>query len=120
MAQSHTSYSRLGLDSEGTDLLCRLVEEHKRGAEAQGTEPQVYGAKITGGGSGGTVCLLGYASPAATTTVNELSEKYCQATGHRPVVFRSSSMGAFEFGHLRIRYLSAREGGANGSALTPF
>ena len=50
MYESHSSYSRCGLGSERTDEIVELARQH----ESSG----IYGAKITGGGSGGTVCLL--------------------------------------------------------------
>jgi L-arabinokinase len=50
MYQSHTSYSICGLGDPQTDELVDMVKQQQgRG---------VYGAKITGGGSGGTVCVL--------------------------------------------------------------
>lgn len=52
MLQSHVSYSGVGLGSQNTDLLVSLVEE-------LGPARGLFGAKITGGGSGGTVCVLG-------------------------------------------------------------
>ena len=52
MYQSHESYSACGLNSEGPDLLVKLVR-------AAGPGQGLYGAKITGGGSGGTVAVLG-------------------------------------------------------------
>lgn len=48
MYQSHESYSRCGLGSKRTDEIVTLAKN----------TPGVYGAKITGGGNGGTVCLL--------------------------------------------------------------
>ena len=54
MYQSHASYSACGLGSPGTDKIVQLVREEGR---AQG----LYGARITGGGSGGTVAILGRA-----------------------------------------------------------
>lgn len=48
MYQSHESYSRCGLGSPRTDDIVTLAK----------TTPGIYGAKITGGGNGGTVCLL--------------------------------------------------------------
>jgi len=48
MDQSHKSYSLCGLGSERTDEIVALSKN----------TPGVYGAKITGGGNGGTVCLL--------------------------------------------------------------
>ncbi len=51
MYASHASYSACGLGSDGTDLLVDL-------ARAAGAADGIYGAKITGGGSGGTVAIL--------------------------------------------------------------
>src|SRR5689334_11280151 len=51
MYQSHASYSACGLGSAGTD---RLVELVRQAGPASG----LYGAKITGGGAGGTVAVL--------------------------------------------------------------
>ena len=48
MYQSHESYSLCGLGSPRTDEIVALA----KGASG------IYGAKITGGGNGGTVCLL--------------------------------------------------------------
>lgn len=53
MYESHQSYSSCGLGNERTDEIVQMVKE-------QGTESGLYGAKITGGGSGGTVCILAY------------------------------------------------------------
>src|SRR5262249_45566728 len=48
MYLSHESYSACGLGSDGTDLLVKLARE-------AGEPHGIFGAKITGGGSGGTV-----------------------------------------------------------------
>jgi len=48
MYQAHESYSLCGLGSDRTDEIVSLARK----------APGVYGAKITGGGNGGTVCLL--------------------------------------------------------------
>ncbi len=50
MKQSHKSYSICGLGSDRTDEITYLSNQFE----------SIYGAKITGGGSGGTVCLLAY------------------------------------------------------------
>jgi L-arabinokinase len=52
----------------------------------------LYGAKITGGGSGGTVAILGRhdAGPA----VDELAREYTERTGRETYVFCGSSPGA--------------------------
>jgi len=54
MAQSHASYSACGLGSDATDALAEAVR-------AAGPAHGLFGAKITGGGSGGTVAVLGRA-----------------------------------------------------------
>lgn len=48
MYESHESYSACGLGSDRTDEIVALAKK----------SPGIYGAKITGGGNGGTVCLL--------------------------------------------------------------
>ncbi len=59
--QSHASYSRCGLGSDGTDRIVALVKAEAEAAAGRGERPALYGAKITGGGSGGaipeTMCL---------------------------------------------------------------
>jgi L-arabinokinase len=52
MYQSHASYSACGLGSNGTDRLVELVRD-------AGAAAGLYGAKITGGGSGGVGCGRG-------------------------------------------------------------
>ena len=58
MYQSHVSYGMCGLGSDGTDKLVELVRQSAQ--EKKGPNEGLYGAKITGGGSGGTVCVLAY------------------------------------------------------------
>ena len=60
MYESHASYSACGLGSTGTDLIVDLVK-------SAGADQGLFGAKITGGGSGGTVAVLG----------NRTAEKVC-------------------------------------------
>jgi L-arabinokinase len=93
MYQSHASYSACGLGFVGTDLLVELV----RGRAG------LYGAKITGGGSGGTVAVLG--SSDAYESVLQVAEEYERRTGHRPHVFSGSSPGSAVFGCLSLRSL---------------
>ena len=52
MYESHASYAACGLGSRGTDLIVDLVR-------AEGAAAGLYGARITGGGSGGTVAVIG-------------------------------------------------------------
>ena len=94
MYQSHASYSKCGLGSDGTDLLVEL-------AKAAGPEAGIYGAKITGGGSGGTVAVLAEAN--AAERVRRIAADYAEQTGRTPYFFEGSSDGS----HLR----AARVGG---------
>ena len=94
MYQSHASYSACGLGSAGTDRLVELVRE-------AGTDAGLYGAKITGGGSGGTVAVLG--RRGAEVALAEVARRYAEETGHTPHVFGGSSPGAASFGHIRLR-----------------
>ncbi len=94
MYQSHDSYSACGLNSEGTDLLVKLVRE-------AGPAEGLYGAKITGGGSGGTVAVLG--DNTSGPSITRLAEKYACQTGHQPYIFTGSSSGSATFGHLKMK-----------------
>jgi len=89
MYESHKSYSDCGLGSRGTDLIVNLVRTAGR---AKG----LYGARITGGGSGGTVVILGRSD--AGGVIKQIVENYTDATGYRPHVFSGSSPGAASFG----------------------
>lgn len=93
MYESHTSYSACGLGSEGTDLLVRLVRE-------AGPGRGLYGARITGGGSGGTVAVLGRAD--AGGAIENVVEKYEAQTGYRPHIFSGSSPGSSVFEFIRL------------------
>jgi L-arabinokinase len=93
MYQSHASYKACGLSVAGTDRLVELVRE---AGPAQG----LYGAKITGGGSGGTVAVLGHGDVRAS--IHGIAGKYERETGHRPYIFDGSSPGGAAFGHLKL------------------
>jgi galactokinase len=93
MYASHASYSDCGLGADGTDLLVELVRRAGPGAG-------LFGAKITGGGSGGTVAILGKAD--AGPAVAEVARRYQEETGRRPYVFEDSSPGACAFGVRRL------------------
>src|SRR5262247_1972368 len=93
MYQSHASYSACGLGSAATD---RIVELAREAGPGQG----IYGAKIPGGGSGGTVAILSHRDAGAA--VARVAEKYASETGYQPYIFYSSSPGSAEFGHLRL------------------
>jgi L-arabinokinase len=91
MYRSHASYSACGLGSDGTDRLIDLVGE-------MGPPRGLFGAKITGGGSGGTVAVFG--TEAARGVVHHIARWYEQETGVPAYVFDGSGPGAQELGVL--------------------
>lgn len=104
MYGSHRSYSRrCGLGARETDLLVRLVR-------AAGPEQGLYGAKITGGGSGGTVAVLletdpdGRPAPHAARALEVLAACYAQQVGHPPGLITGSRPGAEEIGTRTVRW----------------
>jgi L-arabinokinase len=93
MHESHASYSACGLGSEGTD---RLVAMARQAGPSRG----VHGAKITGGGSGGTVALLTDAD--AGEIVYTIARQYAEESGRDACVFEGSSPGAARTGTVRL------------------
>ena len=93
MYESHASYSACGLGSDGTDRLVTLARE-------AGTAAGIYGAKITGGGSGGTVALL--ADAQAGDAVRAIARRYTDESGRDAHVFEGSSPGAARVGAIRL------------------
>jgi L-arabinokinase len=89
MYGSHASYGQCGLGSPGTDRLVELVRR-------AGTGSGLYGARITGGGSGGTVAVFGRRDAGAA--IARVAEAYERDTGYRPHVFAGSSPGVLAFG----------------------
>lgn len=85
MYSSHDSYSQCGLGSEETDQLVDMVRD-------SGSANGLFGAKITGGGSGGTVAVLG--REGAEKTIQDIVRQYAKITGYAPFVFAGSSSGA--------------------------
>ncbi|KAL4205295.1 hypothetical protein AMTRI_Chr01g113890 [Amborella trichopoda] len=100
--QCHYSYSDCGLGSDGTDRLVKLVQEmqHRKNGREHGT---LFGAKITGGGSGGSVCVIGRNCIRSSEEILEIQQRYKAATGYLPFIFEGSSPGAGKFGYLRLR-----------------
>ena len=89
MYESHASYGRCGLGSTGTDRLVELVR-------AEGPAAGLYGARITGGGSGGTVAVIG--RRGAAPAIARVADAYEQQAGYRPHIFAGSSPGVVMFG----------------------
>jgi galactokinase len=95
MLESHRSYSeRINLGSAETDLLVKLAMD-------VGPSGGVYGAKITGGGSGGTVAVLGEDS-RIEDAANRIAAQYHAETGIEPTVVSGSLPGAAEAGLRRL------------------
>lgn len=91
MYASHVSYTRdAQLGADECDLLVELV----RANEHEG----LYGAKITGGGSGGTVAVLANESARADAAIGAIMAEYAKRTGRQPEAFLASSPGAWATG----------------------
>jgi galactokinase len=93
MYESHASYSACGLGSRGTDTIVEFVR-------AEGPAMGLYGARITGGGCGGTVAILGRAD--AGPAVERVVRRYQNITGYNPFVFSGTSNGASSVGTLSL------------------
>jgi galactokinase len=93
MYESHASYSACGLGSPGTDRLVELVQR-------EGPSSGLYGARITGGGSGGTIAVLG--QDEASSAIERVAAAYEAMTGYRPYIFSGSSEGVASFGAHRF------------------
>jgi galactokinase len=98
MYASHHSYTNdamLGADE--CDLLVKLA----RDSEPAG----LYGAKITGGGGGGTVAVLADISPRADAAIAEILVLYEQQTGRRAELLAGTSPGAWQVGTVVVSAL---------------
>jgi L-arabinokinase len=94
MFQSHWSYTECGLGCDETDQLIEFVRRN-RGDDA------LFGAKITGGGAGGTVAVLG--SQDGAEAFQKVIDDYTKLRGVAPYVMEGSSIGADRFGIQVIR-----------------
>ncbi len=95
MYESHQGYTECGLGSEATDLIVNLVR-------AEGKSNELYGAKITGGGAGGTVAILGTTSARSEEAFRRVVANFRAATGREPYIFDGSSVGADRFGIVEL------------------
>ncbi len=95
MYGSHWSYgNRCAMGSPETDLLVNFVRE-------AGPRKGLFGAKITGGGSGGTVAVL--AADGTDDLLAEIMERYHDRTDSEPRVFTKSSPGAEAVGTIEFK-----------------
>jgi L-arabinokinase len=86
--QSYTQDAMLGADE------CDLLVELARNREGDG----IFGAKITGGGSGGTVAILAEDKLQVDDALAEMMREYQARTGRVPHQFRGASDGAWPAG----------------------
>jgi L-arabinokinase len=79
MYQSHQSYTDCGLGHQRTDQLVQMVRE-------KGERKGLYGARVSGGGNGGTVCILcsGLSGPEAA---RDLHREYAESLGEEVEFF---------------------------------
>ncbi len=93
MYASHWSYGqRCGMSSIEADILVGLIRE-------AGSARGFFGAKVTGGGCGGTLAVFLADTPAAREALDAACAAYTQKTGFHPTVLTGSSPGALAFGH---------------------
>lgn len=95
MYESHQGYTECGLGSEATDLIVKLVR-------AEGKQNELYGAKITGGGAGGTVAILGTLNAKSAEAFRRVAANFHALTGRAPYIFEGSSVGADRFGVVEL------------------
>lgn len=86
MYQSHASYSRCGLGNDRTDEIVRF-------ARAGGDYGGIHGAKITGGGGGGVVCLL-CEGRKGMMSAEAIADQFSRDYRTPKRIFKGSSEGA--------------------------
>jgi galactokinase len=101
MYGAHDSYrENCHLSTAEVDFLVDAVRQ-------RGVKAGLYGAKITGGGAGGTVAVFGTLA-ALQKQLPEIAVAYQRRVGVMPDIFDGTSPGAMEFGTRRYAF------GANG------
>ena len=86
MYQSHDSYSDVGLGNNHTDLIVQMIKQ-------AGSSSGVYGARVTGGGCGGTVVILCYGKEGKQAA-KEIFNAYKKQIKKRIIFFEGSNNGA--------------------------
>ncbi len=87
MYAAHESYGKCGLGDPNTDILVEKVKEI-------GPSRGLYGARITGGGSGGTVCILARKGEGENQA-KVLWKNYQQEFNIETKFFEGSSAGGY-------------------------
>lgn len=97
MYGAHASYrDNCGLSVEEVDFLVEAVRR-------RGPQSGLYGAKITGGGTGGTVAVFGTLA-ALAAEIPKIAVEYSRRVGVMPDIFEGTSPGAMEFGSRRYGF----------------
>jgi galactokinase len=97
MYQSHKSYGECArLGHPMTDRLVEMVKQ-------RGPDRGFFGAKITGGGGGGTVAMLIRDRPEVREEVEKLRGEYERETGRQTMLFAGSSPGAAAMGTATLK-----------------
>lgn len=97
MFQAHDSYkNNCLLSAPEVDFIVEAVR-------TRGARDGLYGAKITGGGSGGTVAVFGEQA-ALAREIPSIVREYQRLTGLEADVFEGTSPGAIEFGVYRYTF----------------
>jgi L-arabinokinase len=106
MYAAHESYRHnCRLSAPEVDFLVEAVRK-------RGSEHGLYGAKITGGGTGGTVAVFGKIE-ALKEHIPHIAVEYSRRVGMMPDIFEGTSPGAIEYGARRYTF------GAHGWRLSP-
>jgi len=85
MYKSHEGYTRCGLGHSRTDELVAI-------AKHAGKENGIFGARVTGGGSGGTVCFM--VNEQGREKVKEIRDKLSFKYNQDLYLFEGGSDGA--------------------------
>jgi L-arabinokinase len=95
MYGAHESYrDNCRLSVEEVDFLVDAVRQ-------RGAKKGLYGAKITGGGTGGTIAIFGKIE-ALRAHVPQIAVEYSRRIGVMPDIFEGTSPGGMEFGAERF------------------
>jgi galactokinase len=96
LLESHASMN------ERCNLGCREVDWLVEMIKSQGPEKGLFGARVSGWGSGGTIAVL--AATGTEDLLRNLAHQYHDRTGFEPYLYFGSSQGALELGTVRVAF----------------
>ena len=82
------------LGADECDLLVSLIRAREKAG--------IYGARITGGGSGGTVAVLADEGPRVDAALGDIMAEYERQTDRKPEAFTGTSPGAWRLGTILV------------------